>query len=169
MTNWQKIVSQHSDSLRRTAWRLLGNHADVSECLQEAFLAALEVSRRKSVRNWRALLHWLVVRRAIDRLRQRMTESTRHEQLAISMTVVRPNPGPAQQAETAELVANLRKSLTKLPPLQAQAFCLRYISDLSYRDIGRTLDMKISTVGSALHRARSQLRSLLEDSAGRKH
>ena len=171
MTDWHKIVGQHSDSLRKTAWRLLGNHADAADCLQEAFLGALDISRRKRVRNWHGLLHWLVVRRAMDclrqRVRQRVNDETWHKELAASM-MFRPNPGPAQQVETMELVNRLRRALAELPPLQAQVVCLRYLSDLSYRAIGRALDLNIRTVGSILHRGRARLRILLGESTDEK-
>jgi len=55
MPDWQSIVSQDGPAAWRTAYRLLGNRADADECFQETCLAALAVSRREVVHNWRGL------------------------------------------------------------------------------------------------------------------
>ena len=71
MPDWPEIIERDGASVWRTAYRLLGNRADADECFQEAFLAALEVSRREPVRDWGALLRRLAAARALDRLRRR--------------------------------------------------------------------------------------------------
>ena len=72
------------------------------------------------------------------------------------------NPGPAQMAQQQELIARLRESLTQLPPQEAQAFCLRYLNDMSYRQIAKALGIKINAAGVLLHRARAKLRESFE-------
>ena len=71
MPDWQEILRGDGPAVWQTAYRLLKHRADADECFQEAFLAALEVSRRGEVRNWRALSQRLVTARAVDRLRER--------------------------------------------------------------------------------------------------
>jgi RNA polymerase sigma factor (sigma-70 family) len=61
-----------------------------------------------------------------------------------------------------ELTDGLRKSLSKLPLQEAQAFCLRYLNDMSYRDIANELGIKANAVGVLLHRARAKLRESFE-------
>ena len=161
MTDWQSIVDRHSGLVWRTAYRLLGSHADAADCMQEAFLAALEVSRRQRVRNWPGLLSRLATCRALDRLRRRIRLADRHTDLTDWAAVASPNPGPVQEAEAAELSARLRKALAELSPRHAEAFCLRFVSELSYRDIARQLGVDGSAVGVLLHRARRRLRELL--------
>ena len=165
MTDWPAIVSRHSGAVWQTAYRLLGNHAEAADCYQETFLAALEISRRQNVRNWCALLTRLATCRAVDGLRRRARHAARHDDLADWATVSSPNPGPAELAESAELSARLRVSLAELPPKQAEVFCLRYLSGLSYRQIARQIGMRTSAVGVLLHRARSRLREMLSTSA----
>ena len=162
MTDWQAVVGRHRQRVWCTAYRMLGNRPDAADCFQETFLAALELSRREPVRNWSALLTHLVVRRALSRLRQRLRHTGRHAELADWATVVSHNPGPVQEAEAAELSARLRQAVAHLPPTQAEAFCLRCLNELSYKDIARRLGVKTSTVGVLLHRARQRLRGLLE-------
>jgi RNA polymerase sigma factor (sigma-70 family) len=55
--------------------------------------------------------------------------------------------------------------LTELPPRQAQAFCLRYLNDMSYRQIAKELGIKTNAAGVLLHRARAKLRESFELSA----
>ena len=161
MTDWQTIVHSHKGAVWRTAYRLLGNTDEAADGFQETFLAALQLARREPVRSWPALLGRLATRRALDRLRKRIRDAGRHEDLADWTTVASGNPGPVQEAQATELSARLRKALTQLPPQQAEVFCLRSVNDLSYREIARQLDLKTSAVGVLLHRARSRLRELL--------
>ena len=127
-------------------------------------VSALDVSRRQRVRNWAGLLQRLATMRALDRLRHRIRDAARQDDLSDWSAVASPNPGPVQQAQAAELSARLRRAIAQLPDQQAEVFCLRYLNDLDYRQIGRQLGIKTSTVGVSLHRARRRLRELLDDS-----
>ncbi len=69
-----------------------------------------------------------------------------------------------QLLEAGELADQLRLALAKLGDNEAQAFCLRYLNDMSYRQIGAELGIKTNTVGVLIHRAKKKLRELLESS-----
>ena len=163
MTNWAEIVRRHRGVVWQTAFRLLGNRADAADCFQETFLAALELSRRQRVRNWPALLRRLCTCRALDELRRRLRVAGRCDAGGDWSAAASPNPGPVQQAQAAELSGQLREALADLPERQAEVFCLRFVSDLSYREIARQLGLRTSAVGVLLHRARSRLREVLLD------
>ena len=51
MTDWEKIVSQHVGVVWRVVHRLVGNHADAWDCVQETFLEAVKIDRREVVRD----------------------------------------------------------------------------------------------------------------------
>lgn len=78
MTDWEAVVSQHVGIVRHTVYRLVGNHADAWDCIQETFLEAVKVERREPVRNWPALLRRLATARALDLLRVRYRQRDRH-------------------------------------------------------------------------------------------
>ena len=103
MTDWQRIVGRHSGLVWRTAHRLLNSLEEAADCFQETFLAALELSRREDVRNWPGLLTRLCTCRAMDRLRSRLRDTSRLDDLRDWTTVASPNPGPVQEAEASEL------------------------------------------------------------------
>ena len=161
MANWQVIVEKHGPAVWQSAYRLLGNGADASDCFQETFISALAVWRRQRVRNWPALLKRLATARALDCLRRRHARANRHQNPADWAAVPSKNPGPVQQALGVELAEQLRQVLTQLPTEQAQAFCLRHLEDFSYRQIARQLGITTNAVGVLLHRARARLGQLL--------
>lgn len=160
--DWQIIIEKHGPAVWQTAYRLLGNHTDAADCFQETFVCALELSQRQRVRDFSALLARLATTRAIYQLRRRFRRSHCSDAPADWAAVPSTNPGPAKLAQQQELVARLRESLTQLPPQESQVFCLRYLNDMSYRQIAKALGIKTNAAGVLLHRARAKLRQSFE-------
>jgi len=159
--DWQTIVSEHGPLVWRTAYRLLAHHADTADCFQETFLAAVQIAQRQRVRNVSGLLVHLATTRAIDRLRQRgRQEHCRTEAGACRTTG--QNHDPAAEAQAQELAGRLREAIGRLPEQEAKVFCLRYLNEMSYRQIARELKIGISAVGVALYRAKARLREALD-------
>jgi RNA polymerase sigma-70 factor, ECF subfamily len=165
MPDWDAIVGQHGRLVWRTAYRLLGNHADAGDCFQETFLSALSAARRQRVENWGGFLRRLATARALDRLRHRLRQSGGGGPRADEATVPCPAPGPPLQAEARELNEQIRRALADLPPRQAEAFCLHYLERWSYQEVGQHLGIATHAVGSLLHRARAGLRDALSSVA----
>ena len=162
--DWQLITEKYGPRVWQIAYRLLGNHSDAADCFQETFLGALEVSRRQRVRNLQGMLVRLATTRAIDRLRQR----SRQERNRVLVQEAPPPSSvndcdPADRVETDELAKHLRRAIGGLPPQEAKAFCLRYFSEMSYRQIAKELNIKTSAAGVLLHRAKAKLRERLAD------
>ena len=67
-------------------------------------------------------------------------------------------------AQLQEFAAGLRELLSKLPAREAQVFCLRYLNDMSYRQIANELGIKTNAAGVLLHRAKARLREYFESS-----
>ena len=165
VVDWKMIIKEYGPAVWQTAYRLLGNDADAADCFQETFVGALELSRRQRVRNFPALLTRLATTRAIDQLRRRF----RRERIG-SLEHSRPeepenSPNPIQYAQQQELAAMLKTALVHLQPQEAQVFCLRYLNDMSYRQIANELGIKKSATGVILHRARLKLRQFFEVSS----
>ena len=161
MTDWKTIVDRHGQLVWATACRLLGNHADASDCFQETFLEAIKLARREPVRDWCSLLRHLATARALDFLRVRYRQHKRTDALADPTTAVSREADPGQEAEASELADRLRTALARLPHEQAEVFCLSCLDKLSYREIAERLKLTTNTVGVLLHRARGRLRKLL--------
>ena len=169
MIDWQTIIEKHGPAVWQTAYRLLGNCADAADCFQDTFVCALEFSRRQRIRNFSALLMRFATTRAIDLLRKRFRRSDNSTASADLVAVPSKNPGPVQMAQQQELIARLRESLVQLPEVEAQVFCMRYLNDMSYRQIAKELGIKTGAAGVLLHRARAKLRKSFEFSTKEKN
>jgi RNA polymerase sigma-70 factor (ECF subfamily) len=159
--DWQIIIEKHGPVVWQTAYRLLGNSTDAADCFQETFVSALELSQRQHIRNFSSLLVRLATTRAIDQLRLRFRQSKSCVSAELA-DVTSKNPDPAKLAQQSELVDRLRTELTQLPQQDAQVFCMRYLNDMSYRQIAKALGININAAGVLLHRARAKLRKSLE-------
>jgi RNA polymerase sigma-70 factor, ECF subfamily len=171
MTNWDAIVADDGPMVWRTLWRLLANRADVEECFQETFVAALKLSRRESIESWPALLCRLATARGMDRLRRRYRKVDR---LAIPAddqcqtdrsqnNAAATHADPAALAIAAELSNRLREALAKLPERQAELFYLHALCGWSHCELGERMRMTENAVGVAIHRARQRLQELLRN------
>jgi len=167
--DWQTIIEKHGPVVWQTAYRLLGNRADAADCFQETFVCALEFSQRQRIRNFSALLVRLATVRAIDQLRKRFRRSDSNVASTDWVAVPSKNPGPVQMAQQQELIGRLRESLIQLPPAESQVFCMRYLNDMSYRQIAKELGIKANAAGVLLHRARAKLRKSFEVSTKEKN
>lgn len=162
MIDWNRIIKEHGPAVWQTAYRLLGNHADAADCFQETFVSALGFCRRHPVRNFSALLVRLATARAIDQLRRRFRQVPSKTDFADGTAVECNDACPDQRAEQEELLAKVRQSLSELTPQEAQVFCLRYLNDMSYRQIAEQLGITTNSTGVLLHRARARLRESVE-------
>ena len=158
--DWPAMVRDFGPLVWKTASRLLHNEADVSDCFQETFVSALEFSRKQTVTNWPGLLQRIATARALDVLRRRGRNRIVADNDLDDRHPSR-NPGPAQQAEDADLAERLRRALTDLPAQQSQAFCLRHLDGMDYVEIASQMQITVDAAGSLLHRARARLGEML--------
>ena len=167
VVDWQIIIEKHGPGVWQTAYRLLGNHADASDCFQETFVCALKVCRRQKVKSFPALLTRLATTRAIDQLRRRFRQEANNSITEYEPPNLNRIMNPANLALQQELAEKLRKALCQLPVQEAEVFCLRHLNDMSYRRIAEELDIKTNAVGVLLHRAKEKLQKSLSHSQSR--
>ena len=162
MADWEAVVSQHVATVRRTVYRLVGNHADAWDCVQETFLEAVKIDRREPVRNWSALLRHLATARALDLLRMRSRQRCRCSAEADLAQAISREPNPSGHAEASELADRLLAAVSRLPRRQAQVFCLTYFEQMTSEELAQRLGINPTAVRMLLCRARGRLRRFLE-------
>ncbi len=71
-------------------------------------------------------------------------------------------PGPPEQVETDETLAQLAQALDALPAEQKMAFVLAHYQGIPYAQIAQVLDVPIGTVKSRIANAAAKLKSKME-------
>lgn len=168
------LVEHHQERVFNTALRLLGNHDDAADVVQEVFLKCY---RRIGSFRWDAQFStWLYritvneVKNHWQRDRRRRTNKTCSfqtpvEEGGLTLEEVLPcgQPGPRRLASGQELHRLLLTQLNSLPDSYRETLVLRYLEELSYREIAQALDCSMSIVKSRIHRGRKMLREKMAD------
>ncbi len=162
MTNWEAVIGQYVGIVQRTAYRLVGNHADAWDCIQDTFLEAAKVDRREPVRNWSALLRHLATARALDLLRRRSRQRSRCNSEVDPAKAISHAPSPSDHAEANELADRLRAAVGQLPRRQAEAFCLTCFEQMTSEEVAERMGISPTAARMLLSRARGRLQRLLE-------
>jgi len=158
MTDWSQLVQQHGQMVWKTAFRLVSHEADAADCFQNTFVAALELSRQQTVRNWPGLLKRLATMQALERLRQRYRSARRQSELYESGLTEFSAAQPETNIHELELTTHLRQALSELDPLQSQVFCLCCLEEQSYQEVAADFGLTVNHVGVLLNRAKTGLR-----------
>ncbi|MBN2025038.1 MAG: sigma-70 family RNA polymerase sigma factor [Pirellulales bacterium] len=162
MTDWEAVVGQHVEIVRRTVHRLVGNDADAWDCVQETFLEAVKIERREPVRDWTALLRRLATARALDLLRVRCRQRGRRNTEADPAHAISREPSPSGHAEASELADRLRAAVGRLPRRQAEVFCLTCFEQMTSEVVAQRLGISPTAARMLLSRARRRLQGILE-------
>jgi RNA polymerase sigma-70 factor (ECF subfamily) len=146
----------HGATLGRLCMALLGSQADADEAVQETLLAA-----HRAMASWRgegSVRAWLC---GIARhMCARQLEGRRRR--ARPLEVVPPDgDDPLGSFATRRRASAVRAALERLKPTERDALVLRYVADLSHREIGLACDVDEPTARKRVSRALVRLRDLL--------
>ena len=156
--SWEEIVREHSPRVFRLAYRLTGDRHDAEDLTQDVFVRVFRSLDRYEPGNFEGWLHRITTNLFLDSARRkkriRMDAMGDDDgQLAGSVEAQ-----PERGFEHGNLDLDVRRALDALPPDYRAAVVLCDIEGLSYEEIAVTLGVKLGTVRSRIHRARSQLR-----------
>ncbi|MGH3391261.1 MAG: RNA polymerase sigma factor SigE [Actinomadura sp.] len=165
---WEEVVRQHSARVYRLAYRLTGNQHDAEDLTQEVFVRVFRSLSNYTPGTFEGWLHRITTNLFLDMVRRR--QRIRFESLGDEAAdrLEGREPTPAQAYDDRNLDADIQTALAALPPDYRAAVVLCDIEGLSYEEIAATLDVKLGTVRSRIHRGRAQLRAALGHRAPRR-
>lgn len=158
------IYEQFSPMLYRYAYRLLGEVQLAEDCVADTFTRFLHTLQRgggpkKELKAYlyRTAHNWIVdrYRRAAPPVLELNPE-----------TVDESGEQPGDLLQAQEQQARLRAVLFELTPDQRQVVVLKYLENLSNREVAATVNKTVGAVKSLQHRALDNLRRLLEEPEG---
>lgn len=161
MPSWAELVQAHADSVYGLAYRLTGNQQDAEDLTQETFMRVFRSLKSYRPGTFEGWLHRITTNLFLDMVRHRQV--IRMEALPENYDRV---PGtlktPEQAVDDAMLDPDLEIALAELQPDYRAVVVLCDVVGLTYEEIASTLGLKMGTVRSRIHRARSSLRATLE-------
>jgi RNA polymerase sigma-70 factor (ECF subfamily) len=157
---WDDVVRNHSARVYRLAYRLTGNPHDAEDLTQEVFVRVFRSLSSYTPGTFEGWLHRITTNLFLDLVRRRAR--IRFDALPEDAErLPSRDRGPAQIYDDTHFDVDVQAALDALPPDFRAAVVLCDLEGLSYEEIAATLDIKIGTVRSRIHRGRSQLRAAL--------
>jgi RNA polymerase sigma-70 factor (ECF subfamily) len=150
----QILFKRYAGYILALSFRLLGDHAEAEDILQDTFLDAIAQLRGRtlpgSLRQW---LAGIAVHKAHRRFRRRKLQALlgifRPHDDAILESCVHPDASPELRAELALLDAVLRR----LPDVERAAWVLRYAEGYGLEEVARLCGCSLATAKRRIARA----------------
>lgn len=168
---FEMLVRRYSTPLFNFICRFLGDYDQACDVLQQVFLrfytSLPNLGTSEPFKPW---LFQVARNCCVDELRRRKRYAIHFSQLESEnsdgeMTVLSdmadPGPLPEEIMERHDLQDVLQEAIQSLPPKFRSVVTLRYLAQLSFSEIGKTLSMPEATAKTYFHRAKVLLRKSL--------
>jgi len=171
---FDELISAHQDRVFNTAFRLMGNYEEALDLTQEVFLNCFrKIANFKGDSALSTWLYRITVNTAKNRWKyqqsrglNRMTSMDAPMDADDEERVKQypdTQPTPRKVATDRETMSFLEGHLLTLNEEHREVLVLRYMEELSYEEIAEILNLSLGTVKSRIHRARNELRDLMEE------
>jgi RNA polymerase sigma-70 factor (ECF subfamily) len=166
-----ELVRRYQDRLYNAVYRVVDNPDDAYDVVQDAFLNAYQsLNSFKGDSEFFTWLYRIAFNTAISLKRKRrlilsLDGPKEHEAMsepADASEFSKPETG----IERSEEEARLQGALNRLSPEHRAVLVLKDIDGQKYEEIAEVLGVPIGTIRSRLHRARLELRELLQGTEG---
>ena len=167
---FRSLVEQYQDLVYNTALGIVQNESDAEDVAQEVFIQVYRsIGTFKSEAKLSTWIYRITTTRALDLLRARKSKK-RFGLLKRLWETEEESPvenisdfnHPGVSLERKEEAAQLMHAITQLPENQKVAFVLHKLEGLSYLEIAEVMGNTLPAVESLMHRARLNLRKILE-------
>lgn len=166
---FKTLVETYQDLVYNTAIGIVQNAEDAEDVSQEVFIKVYRsVHTFKGESKISTWLYRITVSSALDHLRSKKSKKRFGFLQRLFGDGNEPlhelpdfyHPGVA--LDQKENAARLFKAIDRLPENQKVAFTLNKLEDLSYQEVGEVMNISISAVESLMHRAKQNLKKILD-------
>ncbi len=162
-----ELVKRYQKNIYFLAYRLLGNHLDADEVVQETFVRIYK--RREEIANvasFTSFLTRIATNYAIDLLRKKkgrgaVTDDPASLPGEMQYEMSRKVRTPEDLLRDKVVMAEINRALEKLPPRQRITVILHDVEGYTKSEVAQILECPEATVRSNLHIARTKLKKML--------
>ncbi|AEN91917.1 RNA polymerase sigma factor [Priestia megaterium WSH-002] len=147
---------------------MLGNREEAQDAAQEAFIRAyVNIHSYDTSKKFSTWLYRIATNLCIDRIRKKKpdyyldAEVAGTDGLNMYSQIAADQALPEEELEQVELQEFIQSEILKLPEKYRTVIVLKYIDELSLKEISDILDLPLGTVKTRIHRGREALRNRL--------
>lgn len=158
------LVQKYQSKVLTLVVRILDNHSEAEDIAQDVFIKVFQsLHEFRGASRFSTWLYRITVNHCLNHLRRR----TRQQQTLVvtepeDWMQESPTSNPYRTLEQKERWALVQAKLQALSPEHRTIILLRDFEGLPYEEIADVLQLESGTVKSRLHRARMELKALLE-------
>jgi RNA polymerase sigma-70 factor (ECF subfamily) len=168
-----EIVLRSQKKVFNIAYRMLGNKEEAKDLAQEVFLSVYESIKdlREEVKfdAWLTQItinhcrnRWKYLERRKYFKSDSLDDPIETEDGDMARPIYHPSDNPETLYEKKMIQETIQRGLLKLKDEQRELIVLRDLQGFSYEEIGELFQLPIGTIKSKLHRARMDLKEILE-------
>ncbi len=170
---YRELIRRYERPVFALIYRMVRDRALAEDLAQDTFVKVLNAL--ESYRPEYKFSSWIFKianNVAIDQLRRRELDTlsldgapdarTRDEVEATTLQAADRSETPLAELESRELGRLIEAAIGRLRPEYRSCILLRHVEGRSYEEIAEVLDLPLGTVKTYIHRARLELRELLE-------
>ncbi|PLT33611.1 RNA polymerase sigma factor SigW [Bacillus sp. V5-8f] len=166
--SFAEIVELYKDKVFQICYRMLGNKHEAEDLAQEAFLRAFVNIHSFNINmKFSTWLYRIATNLCIDRIRKKKpdfyldAEVAGTDGLDMYSQIAAETVLPEDEVESMEIQETIQAAIKKLPDKYRAPIVLKYIEELSLKEISEILELPVGTVKTRIHRGREALRNQL--------
>jgi len=163
-----ELVRRYQDRLYHAVYRMVAHPDDALDVVQDAFLNAYQsLDNFKGDAQFFTWLYRIAINTAISHKRKQravlsIDAATRNGEAGLDPHDPSEESQPGHALELAEQEGRIQRALSRLSPEHRTVLVMKDMEGQKYEDMAEVLEVPIGTIRSRLHRARLELRAILE-------
>ncbi len=160
------LVQRYQRGIANLAYRLVGNWETALDITQEVFVRTYQMLHTFDThRTFKPWIYRIATNRCYDYLRRQGRKRAVMRESELSEHLSSPNRSldPEDRAIQNEIRQTVEEVVASLPPHYRAVITLRYLEDMSYKEIAEALNLPIGTVKTHIHRARERMKDALQE------
>lgn len=161
---YTELMRRYQDKIYWVARRMVGNHADADDIVQEAFVKAfLNLGDFRGDAGFYTWLYRIAVNLSLNALRKRHVVNYLRESEIARMVFPHAADDPHKDLEAKDLESRLDRAVARLPDKQRAVFVMRYYEGMSYEEIASVLKTSVGGLKANYFHALRKVQRYLND------
>lgn len=159
-----KIIEKYKNPLFATILRMTRNQQDAEDLVQESFIKIYhQLGKFNGKGSFSSWMYRVAINHCLDEFRKKRYKM---EQVEINEVHAKDFQHPEVTYLKKEKNRQLEKLIGRLPEDERLILLLRYVNELSYKEISELMNVSLATVRNKLHRGKKKLRKTMQDGKG---